>query len=166
MKANYLVSVALVGLMSMGAVHAADNKKAVVDDNMIGLTTPNGKLVYDFINMWWNDKQGDEAWDKYVSHDNYVNHAVYSAKKGVKLSFEDEKKAEVRIAASSTTRFEVKQIISQGSLVFTHVQAIKSTGPGNELVMIFRVRDGKITDHWDIHEELKEDSVVFDDLAR
>jgi predicted SnoaL-like aldol condensation-catalyzing enzyme len=164
MKNFKLATCVLTAVLCVGTADAAERK--VVDDNLIGLKTPNGKLVYDFINMWWNEKKGEEAWEKFVSHDNYVNHAVYSAKRGQKLSFAEEKAMEVRIAANSTTRFEVRQLISQGSLVFAHVQAVRPTGFGSELVMIFRVRDGKITDHWDIHEELKEDSVVFDDLLR
>jgi predicted SnoaL-like aldol condensation-catalyzing enzyme len=91
---------------------------------------------------------------------------VYSAKRGQQLGFEEEKQSEIKIAANSTTRFEIRQLIAQGGLVFAHVQAVKPNGPGSELVMIFRVRNGKITDHWDIHEALKEDSVVFDDLVR
>ena len=139
---------------------------AVKDDNLIGLTSENGKIVYNFINEWWNEKKGEEAWNKYVSRDNYVNHAVYSAKKGVKTSFEEEMQGEVRIANASKTRFDVKQLVTQGSLVFAHVHGVKPEGAGSELVMIFRVRDGKITDHWDIHEALNDDSMVFEQLNR
>lgn len=163
MKINKFAAAMLLSVMSISMANAAD--KAPVDDNMIGLTTPNGKLVYDFINMWWNEKKGVEAWEKYVSHDNYVNHAVYSAKRGVKVSFEEEKNTEGNMSTKSTSRFEVKQLVAQGSLVFAHVLAVKPDNPGSELVMIFRVRDGKIIDHWDIHEALKEDSVVFDNLV-
>jgi predicted SnoaL-like aldol condensation-catalyzing enzyme len=165
MKSRLLLSWTCCALLTLSAAQAAD-KKAVVDDNLIGLKTANGKLVYRFVNMWWNEKKGEEAWDALVSHDNYLNHAVYSAKRGQQLSFEEEKQSEIKVAANSTTRFEVRQLISQGSLVFAHVHAVKPNGPGSELVMIFRVRNGKITDHWDIHEALNEDSVVFDNLVR
>jgi len=51
--------------------------------------------------------------------------------------------------------------------VFAHIHASQGgPGPGDEMVMILRVRDGKITDHWDLHDALKEDSVVFSGLDR
>lgn len=158
-----LLMVVAAGWLCVSSVQAADKP---VDDNMIGLTTENGKVVYNFINEWWNEKKGAEAWNKYVSRENYKNHAVYSAKKGVNPSFDEEVATEVKIANASTTRFEIKQLVSQGSLVFAHIHAIPKEGLGRQLVMILRVRNGKITDHWDIHEALKEDSVVFDALNR
>ncbi|MGC3982406.1 MAG: hypothetical protein QM808_14245 [Steroidobacteraceae bacterium] len=167
MKIKQLIATALL-VASMGLAQAADKPAAAksTDDNMIGLTTENGKVVYNFINEWWNEKKGAAVWEKYVSRENYENHAVYSAKKGVHPSFDEEVAAEVKIANASTTRFEIKQLVSQGSLVFAHIHAIPKEGLGRQLVMILRVRNGKITDHWDIHEALKEDSVVFDNLNR
>jgi hypothetical protein len=98
LKSRLLLSWTCCALLTLSAAQAAD-KKAVADDNLIGLKTANGKLVYKFINMWWN-----------------------------------EKKSEIKIAANSTTRFEIRQLISQGGLVFAHVQAVKPNGPGSELV--------------------------------
>ena len=157
-----LIAITAMALFTVKAL-AADKP---VDDNMVGLTTENGRIVYNFINEWWNEKKGEEAWNKYVSRENYLNHAVYSASTSKKPSFEEEMESEVKIANASSTVFEVKQLVSQGSLVFAHVHGVKQEGPGSELVMIFRVRDGRITDHWDIHEALKEDSMVFEELDR
>lgn len=154
---------ALLGL-GMAMAQAADSPPK--DDNLIGLSTPNGKLVYDFINLWFNDRKPDEAFDKYVSHDHYENHAVYSASVNKHPSFEQEKADESRAIGDPSHTFEIKQLISQGSLVFAHVHVVVPDGPGNELVMILRVREGKITDHWDLHEKLKDDSAVFADLNR
>lgn len=156
---KYLAPLAL-GLLCMTTVAHADN------DNMIGLTTPNGKLVYDFINMWFNEHKPAEAFDKYVSHDDYMNHAVYSAIKGKKKTFEEEKAEEAQ-ATPATTTFEFKQLISQGDLVFAHIMVHTKSNPfGNELVEIIRVKNGKIVDHWDMHEKMKEDSAVFEGLDR
>ncbi|MFT3906207.1 MAG: nuclear transport factor 2 family protein [Steroidobacteraceae bacterium] len=164
MKLTAMIPALALVALAGGAV-AAD-KTAPVDDNMIGLTTPNGKLVYDFINLWFNEHKGAEAFDKYVSHDNYMNHAVYNSSKNKHPSFEEEKAEEARIVPPNA-KFEFKQLIAQGSLVFAHIHASQGgPGPGDEMVMILRVRDGKITDHWDLHTELKEDSVVFEGLVR
>ncbi|MFT3905912.1 MAG: nuclear transport factor 2 family protein [Steroidobacteraceae bacterium] len=159
MKKTAWFAAACAAVMAAGMAHAAD-------DNLIGLTTPNGKIAYDFINLWFNEGKGVEAWDKYVSRDHYMNHAVYSASRDKHPSFEEEKQTEARMGGTPGTHFDIKQLVAQGSLVFAHIHVAKADGPGRELVMILRVRDGKITDHWDIHEALKEDSVVFDQLER
>lgn len=163
MKLKLMIPALLLGALSMQAALA--DGQAPADDNMIGLTTPNGKLVYDFIDLWFNQHKGAEAFDKYVSRTNYVNHAVYSAStKNPHKSFEQERDEEAR-AIPPTSKFEIKQLITQGSLVFAHILAHAGpSGPGDEMLMILRVRDGKITDHWDVHVELKDDSMVFQDL--
>jgi predicted SnoaL-like aldol condensation-catalyzing enzyme len=154
----------LLGLGVLAGVGAANAPPK--DDNLIGLSTANGKLVYDFINLWFNDRKSDQAFDKYVSHDHYMNHAVYSASVDKHPTFEQEKADESRAMGDPSHKFEIKQLIAQGSLVFAHIHVVVPDGPGNELVMILRVRDGKITDHWDLHEKLKPDSAVFADLDR
>jgi predicted SnoaL-like aldol condensation-catalyzing enzyme len=173
--------------------------------NLIGLTTPNGKLVRDFINMWFNDHKAEAAWDKYVARNGYMNHAVYNATlKTVNKTFAEEKAEEAR-AVGPGTIFKIKQLISQGNLVFVHIAASRNEGgvgpatgvpaapaaapaggppaggaraggggPGpvgdgkgdDEMVMILRVKDGKIVDHWDLHVPTNSDSVVFEGLDR
>lgn len=163
---RWLVLGALSALTAMPC-YAADSAKAKpVDDNMIGLSTPNGKLVYDFINLWFNEHKGAAAFDKYVSRDNYMNHSVYSSTAKKNETFEEEKAEEVRVTPPGAI-FDIKQLIAQGSLVFVHILAKKDKdAAGDQMVMILRVRDGKIVDHWDIHVPLKEGTAVFEGLVR
>jgi predicted SnoaL-like aldol condensation-catalyzing enzyme len=148
---------------------ASGGAAPATDDNMIGLTTPNGKLVYDFVNLWFNEHKTNEAFDRYVSKEHYMNHAVYDASVNKHPSFEEEKIAEAR-AVPPGAHFEFKQLIAQGSLVIAHIHAFQDysqkNDPGDEMVMILRVRDGKIVDHWDLHTQLKADSAVFAGLDR
>ena len=166
-----LLSAAALTLLTPPVTLAADTAPATAAkpayDNMIGLTTADGKLVYDFINLWFNEKKGAEAFDKYVSHDNYLNHAVYNSSVNKPRTFEQEKEEEARIVPANG-RFVFKQLIAQGGLVFAHINAFPDArgGPGDEMVMILRVQNGKITDHWDLHTELQEDSAVFAGLDR
>lgn len=154
-------------LLALGLLSsAAQAAKPQQDDNLIGLSTPNGKLAFDFINLWFNERKPNEAFDQYVSRDHYQNHAVYSASVNKHLSFEQEKAGESGAMGAPSHKFEIKQLISQGSLVFAHIHVVVPDGPGNELVILLRIRDGKVTDHWDLHEKLKPDSSVFVDLDR
>lgn len=47
---------------------------------------------------------------------------------------------------------EIKRIMSDGDLVMVHVHAkgAKKDDPGTAVVDIFRVKDGKIVEHWDV----------------
>lgn len=112
--------------LAIAMAGAAD--KADPNGNMIGLKTANGKIAYDFINMWFNEHKAEAAWDKYVARKGYMNHAVYSATtKTVDHTF-DQEKAEEKRAAGPNTHFEFKQLIAQGNLVFAHIAATNGQG--------------------------------------
>jgi predicted SnoaL-like aldol condensation-catalyzing enzyme len=164
-----LPPLAAILALSTGVANAADTAANATEahDNMVGLSTPNGKLAYDFINLWFNEHKPGEAFDKYVSHDHYMNHALASASVNEKKTFEQEKQAEISHVLPATTHFEIMQLISQGSLVFAHIRVTHGAGnPESELVTILRVRGGKVTDHWYVRETLKPDSAVFAGLDR
>lgn len=186
--------IATIALTAMAAIAAA-SEKPDPNGNMIGLKTANGKIAYDFINMWFNEHKAEAAWDKYVARTGYMNHAVYNATtKSVNHTFEEEKAEEAR-AAGPGTHFEFKQLIAQGNLVFAHIAATQGQGgvgpatgapppgappgPGargggsngdgkgpDEMLMILRINKGKIVDHWDVHVPTNSDSVVFEGLDR
>ncbi|MGC3982410.1 MAG: hypothetical protein QM808_14265 [Steroidobacteraceae bacterium] len=222
MKVTSIAALALLALQAQAAdtKTAADRAAAKPDPNgnLIGLTTANGKLVYNFINMWFNEHKAEAAWDQYVARKGYMNHAVYNATKStMNKTFEQEKAEEAR-AAGPNTKFDIKQIVAQGNLVFVHIAATNGEGgvgpatgmpqgaapagapanagaggpapggmaPGgappaggmggggqsgdgkgpDEMLMILRVKDGKIVDHWDVHVPTNSDSVVFEGLDR
>lgn len=221
MKLTRLVSITALSVLAAAATQAADAAKTAADKaaakpdpngNLIGLTTPNGKLAYNFIDMWFNEHKAEAAWDQYVARKGYMNHAVYNATKStVNKTFEQEKAEEAR-AAGPNSKFDIKQIVAQGNLVFVHIAATNGEGgvgpatgmpatptaapanapaaggmsPGgappaggmaaggpsgdgkgwDEMVMILRVKDGKIVDHWDMHVPTHSDSVVFEGLDR
>ncbi len=239
MTIKHLITTITLSVLAGAAVQAADltaaDKAAAKPDpngNLVGLTTANGKLAYNFIDMWFNEHKSEAAWDKYVARKGYMNHAVYNATKStVNKTFEEEKAEEAR-AAGPGTKFDIKQIVAQGNLVFVHIAASNGQGgqgaatgmpeqgalsaagmnatppaggmaPGDnggppaggmtpgangvppagappgmgggssgdgkgpdEMVMILRVKDGKIVDHWDMHIQTNSDSVVFEGLDR
>jgi len=166
-RSGLLLCSVLVALCASTVLSSSAAGAAPADDNLAGLETPNGRLARDFVDLWFNQHKPEEAFDRYVSHDNYMNHAVYSASVNEPKSFEQEKQEESRATPSGGTHFEFKQIIVQGGLVFMHIQVVHAApDPGSELVILVRIRDGKITDHWDLHAPLKADSAVFAGLNR
>lgn len=139
------------------------------DCDMQSKDNPNAKVALGWLDLAFNQHKMAEAFDKYISRDNYMNHSVYGASTTKKQSFEEQKAAELK-AVPDGARFEFKQVMVQGDLVMVHIHAFanppKATQWGDEIIEILRVKDGKIIDHWDIHAPLKEDSMVFVGLDR
>jgi predicted SnoaL-like aldol condensation-catalyzing enzyme len=131
--------------------------------NMIGLSTPNGRAARDFIDLWFNQHKPEEAFDRYVSRDYYMNHTTTT---DVVQTFESEKAAEAKMTTSSM-HFDIQQIVAQGDLVAMHILATGGgTKNGDELVEFLRFRDGKVIDHWDFHVPLQDKSAVFTGMNR
>jgi len=149
-----------IAALFAGAAFAADPM------NMAGADTPEAKVAMAWVNLAFNEHQMGEAFDKYVSRDNYMNHASGASSKD-KQTFAFEKAYEIRFFPPAS-RFEIKQVFAQGEYVVLQIHAFH--GPedrlGDELVEFLRVQRGKIVDHWDLHIPVREDSLVFAGLDR
>lgn len=56
-------------------------------------------------------------------------------------------------------RMETKRIIAEGDLVVLHSHLIMKPGDrGSAVVEIFRLKNGKIVEHWDVAQEIPETS--------
>jgi predicted SnoaL-like aldol condensation-catalyzing enzyme len=52
---------------------------------------------------------------------------------------------------------EIKRVFVDGDYVILHVHAVREPGTrGVAIVDIFRLRGGKIVEHWDVHEDIRE----------
>ncbi len=53
------------------------------------------------------------------------------------------------------SRSEIKRIFAEGDYVILHVHAVREPGTlGIAVVDIFRLENGKIVEHWDVHEDI------------
>jgi len=55
---------------------------------------------------------------------------------------------------------DVKRVVAEGDLVAVHFHARMNTDPGLAFVDIFRVRDGKVVEFWDVMQEVSMTSVT------
>jgi predicted SnoaL-like aldol condensation-catalyzing enzyme len=126
-------------------------------DDLVGLSTANGKLAAQMLDLWFNQHRPADAFDQYVSRTEFVNHYGKESPQG----FEQTRATEIRITGTDL-HFDIRQIIAQGSLVFAHIHVTNGKpGYGGELVEIMRFKDGKVVEHWDIHVPLEQDAAVF-----
>lgn len=147
---SLLIAAFVTVLFAACAAHAASN-------DLIGLSTPNGKIAADMLNLWFNEHKPGEAFDKYVSRTDFTDH--YG--KETSHSFEQVRATEIKITGTNL-HFEIKQIIAQGDLVFAHIHVTNGKSElGNELVEIMRFKDGKMVEHWNIHTPLQVDAATF-----
>ena len=52
---------------------------------------------------------------------------------------------------------EIKRVFADGDYVILHVHAVRVRGTsGVAIVDIFRLKDSKIIEHWDVHEDIME----------
>ena len=56
-------------------------------------------------------------------------------------------------------RYEVKKVIAEGDFVVLHLHGINGMSPhGEQVVDMFRVKDGKVCEHWDVIQPIPGDS--------
>ena len=53
--------------------------------------------------------------------------------------------------------FEIKRVIAEGDIVVTHSHLVLEPGtPGRALADIFRLKEGKVAEHWDVMQDVPE----------
>ena len=60
---------------------------------------------------------------------------------------------------SPDAHHDVKRMFADGDFVIAHVHVVIKPGtPGNAVIDIFRIEDGKIAEHWDAMQPVPENS--------
>lgn len=121
--------------------HAADATKQEL----------NKKIVKEFYELAIN-KKDFEAASKYLGP-RYIQHNQRAADGAEGL------KAFIRSlrAKFPDAHSEIKRVFADGDCVILHVHAVREPGTrGAAIVDIFRLQDGKIVEHWDVHEDILE----------
>ncbi|MBJ7931872.1 pyruvate kinase [Bacillus toyonensis] len=109
----------------------------------------NKKMVVDFYNEVFN-KHNIDIIPKYVSED-YKQHNPFVAD-GRKAFMDFFKEDFVKNPNSSA---EIKRVVAEGDTVALHVHSrTNSQDKGVAIVDLFRIKDGKIVEHWDVIQEI------------
>ena len=107
----------------------------------------NKKLVADFYQQLFGDKD-TEAINKYIGeayiqHNPYVGDGKQALLDATKNWFKNAPKEKI----------DIQHIGADGDLVFIHLKSHMGSKTVS-VVDIFRVKDGKITEHWDVMQEV------------
>jgi predicted SnoaL-like aldol condensation-catalyzing enzyme len=125
------------------------------DSNQEKLEEENKKLVSDFLQALFGDKDST-AIDKYIA-DNIIQHSplLHDSKQG----FKDDLLPYLRREGLSKTKVDMKHIAADGDKVWVMVRDVAPNGKVFARIDIFKVENGKITEHWSVEQaEPKESS--------
>ena len=113
----------------------------------------NKKIIVEFYEKALNQKDFEAA-SKYLGH-RYTQHNPVAADGATGL------RAFLQFLRTRypNAHSEIKRIFADGDYVILHVHAIREPGTrGNAIVDIFRLKDGKMVEHWDVSQEIPEKS--------
>ena len=107
----------------------------------------NKKLVTDFLQSLFGDKDST-AIDKYIA-DNIIQHSplLHDGKQGFKGDVLPYLKPDM-----PKTKVDIKQIAADGDKVWTMVRDVAPNGKVFARIDIFKVENGKITEHWSVEQ--------------
>lgn len=126
-------------------------KRISVIEDTLKMVNFNKKLVADFYQQLFGDKDLS-AIDKYIG-DVYIQHnpGLPDGKEALKEG------ASQWFKGAPKEKISIQHIAADGNFVYIHTKA--NRGPKVVSVIdIFRVENGKITEHWDVIQEVPEKS--------
>lgn len=127
-------------------------KKISVLEDTLRQERVNKKMVADFYQQLFGDKDLS-AIDKYIG-DVYIQHnpSLPDGKEALK------KGAEQWFKGAPKEKIDIQHLSAEGDLVYIHTKSAR--GPKTVSVLdIFRINNGKITEHWDVIQEVPAKSV-------
>jgi len=109
----------------------------------------NKKMVVDFYNEVFN-KHNIDIIPKYVSEDyKQYNPFVADGRKAFMDFFKED------FVKNPNSSAEIKRVVAEGDTVALHVHSrANSKDKGVAIVDIFRIKNGKIVEHWDVIQEI------------
>ena len=116
-----------------------------------GQQQENKKIVLEFYEKAINEKDFQAAskylGPQYVQHNQMAADGIDGLKRLIEFLRDKFPKS----------HNEIKRVFTNGDFVILHVHAVREPGThGLAAVDMFRLQNGKIVEHWDVHEEIIE----------
>ena len=113
----------------------------------------NKKVVLDFYDKALNQKDFDAAakhfGPRYIQHNPLAADGIEGFRKFI----------EFRREKFPNAKSEIKRTLADGDMVILHVHSIREPGTrGVAIVDIYKMENGKVVEHWDVIQEVPEDS--------
>lgn len=111
----------------------------------------NKKVVFDFYDKALNQKDFDAAakyfGPRYIQHNPGAPDGIEGFKAFIAM----------RKEKFPNARSDIKRAFAEGDFVILHVHSVREPGErGVAIVDIFRLKDGKVVEHWDVVQPIPE----------
>ena len=112
----------------------------------------NKKIVLEFYQKLFGDKDISVI-DQYLVED-YIQHNPMApdGREALKNLLTD------WLSNQPKSKVDFQKVAADGDLVFLHIKTKSFSGKDASLIDIFRLKDGKIVEHWDVMQEVPEKS--------
>jgi predicted SnoaL-like aldol condensation-catalyzing enzyme len=117
------------------------------------LTETNRAIVSRFVDLFYRQKQVRAAFEAYVVKD-YIQHnpGIADGREAAVLALEP-------MFSKPTFVIEVKRVMVDGDIAVVHLYARSAPGErGGSVMDMFRLKNGKIVEHWDVLQTIPEKS--------
>ncbi|MBP6900241.1 MAG: nuclear transport factor 2 family protein [Burkholderiaceae bacterium] len=119
------------------------------------LTAANRAIVEDFVRLFYAERDVRRAFETHVSASQYIQHNP-----GLPDGREAAIVALTPMFQSPSFEVQPLRIIVDGELAVVHLKVRSARDPrGAAVVDMFRLRDGKIVEHWDVLQVVPENPV-------
>jgi predicted SnoaL-like aldol condensation-catalyzing enzyme len=127
-------------------------QKNSAQENKCEVAENNKKIVLAFYQQLFGDKDVSVI-DQYLT-ENYIQHnpGVADGRQALKDI------ATKWLANQPKSKIDFQQVAADGDLVFLHIKTKNAAGTDVSLVDIFRLKDSKIVEHWDLRQDVPEKS--------
>ncbi|MFC0686582.1 nuclear transport factor 2 family protein [Novosphingobium clariflavum] len=118
------------------------------------LTERNRAVVTDFARLFYTERNVRAAFERYVAAD-YIQHnpAILDGREAAIAMLEP------KFSAPSAS-FDVKRILVDGDMAMIHLHGRPSPdNPGGTVADIYRLKDGRIVEHWDVLQPIQTKTV-------
>jgi predicted SnoaL-like aldol condensation-catalyzing enzyme len=144
-------ALAKAGAKAKASARRTFRKASKKEQSLAAQLTHNKKLVLDFYHKLIGEKDFEAA-REYMGAE-YRQHAPYAADGHAGVADWVRKMKE----AFPQHHYEVKKVIAEGDLVVLHLHGKQGPNPfGESVVDIFRIKDGKVVEHWDVIQPIPE----------
>ncbi|WP_395397830.1 nuclear transport factor 2 family protein [Novosphingobium sp. BL-8A] len=118
------------------------------------LTARNRAVVTDFARLFYTQRKVRAAFERYVAAD-YIQHnpGILDGREAAIAMLEP------KFSAPGAS-FDVKRILVDGDMAMIHLRGRPSPdNPGGAVADIYRLKDGKIVEHWDVLQPIQTQTV-------
>ena len=110
----------------------------------------NREVMKDFAEIFYHQRDVRRAFEKHVVED-YIQHnpTIADGRETAIIALHDK-------FAHANARFEIKKILVDGDLAVVHVRAFPIGGIGASVADFYRLKGGKVIEHWDVLQVVPE----------